>query len=210
MGAAAADGGAAAASSAAAAAAFASNSGGGAAAKPAFARYNALLKEQQIRAQRKTRQIAHELQYIESLVELQKSVTESEGPEIKDALWEERYMWWIAQKEATGKYPENFHQFYRERGETDGLPPEKKKKKKKAEGEKEPSAAEKANAKAKLEKEKAAQAARENTKQGQKKLEEERKAAMALSLKTLVGPTHVSRHAHRTHATCARCVSSCW
>ena len=53
-------------------------------------KYDPLTKEAQIRAQRKTRQIEHELKYIESLVELQKSVTEVEGPEMKDAMWEER------------------------------------------------------------------------------------------------------------------------
>lgn len=144
-------------------------------------KYDPLTKEAQIRAQRKTRQIEHELKYIESLVELQKSVTEVEGPEMKDAMWEERserprqreagkeamgnaggvrngssekdrraigsramgvfcflsfpsprppgrYQWWIEAKAKTGKYPENFNNFYRERGEGDGLVEKKKKK----------------------------------------------------------------------------------
>ena len=56
------------------------------------------------------------------------------------------------------------------------------------------SAAEKAKLKAQKEKEKAAATARAGTKQGMKKLEEERKAKMALSLKTLVGPTHLVNH----------------
>jgi hypothetical protein len=180
----------------AAAAAAASAAGAGAAAAAAggakSAKYDPLSKELQIRAQRKTRQIDHELKYIESLVELQKSVTETEGPEMKDQMWEERYQWWIAQKEATGKYPENFNQFYRDRGEGEGLVDKKKKKKKGAGEDKGASAAEKAKLKAQKEKEKAAAEAKANTKQGQKKLEEERKAAMALSLKTLIGPTHVS------------------
>lgn len=178
----------------------------GVAAPTKAAKYDPLAKESQIRLQRKTRQIEHELKYIEALVELQKNVTEVEGPEMKDAMWEDRYQWWIDQKEKTGKYPENFNQFYRDRGEGDGLV-EKKKKKKKSD-EKGLTAAEKAAAKAQKEKEKAAQAARENTKQGQKKLEEERKAKMALSLKTLVGPTHVSQR--QTRRTARRlCVRSC-
>ena len=164
----------------------------GGVAKPT--KYDPLTKEAQIRAQRKTRQIEHELKYIESLVELQKNVTEIEGPEMKDAMWEERYQWWIDQKAKTGKYPDNFNQFYRDRGETDGLPELKKKKKKKTSEDAGLSASEKAAAKAQKEKEKAAQTARENTKQGQKKMEEERKAKLALSLKTLVGPTHLINH----------------
>lgn len=162
------------------------------AAPPKAAKYDPLAKEASIRSQRKTRQIEHELRYIEALVELQKSVTELEGPEMKDSMWEERYQWWIEHKERTGRYPENFNQFYRERGEMPAV--EKKKKKKKAD--KPLSAQDKAKAKAQKEKEKAAAAAKENTKQGQKKAEEERKAKLALSLKTLVGPTHLINHMH--------------
>lgn len=179
---------------AAGASSLAGSSAAAAAPKAASSKYDPLAKEAQIRLQRKTRQIDHELKYIESLVELQKSVTEIEGPEMKDEMWEDRYQWWIAAKEKTGKYPENFNQFYRERGEGDGLIDKKKKKKKGAAGDKVQTAAEKAAEKAKKEKEKAAQLAKENTKQGQKKLEEERKAKMALSLKTLVGPTHLINH----------------
>lgn len=80
----------------------ASSSGAGGA-KPAVSKYDPHVKSAQIRQQRKTRQIDHELKYIESLVELQKSVTEVEGPEMKDEMWEERYQWWIDQKERTGK-----------------------------------------------------------------------------------------------------------
>jgi len=33
-------------------------------------------------------------------------VTETEGPEIRDALWDERFKWWNDQKSKTGMYVE--------------------------------------------------------------------------------------------------------
>jgi len=42
------------------------------------------LKEEQIRRNRKTRQVDNELKFVEGLVELQQQIQDSEGPEIKD------------------------------------------------------------------------------------------------------------------------------
>jgi len=155
---------------------------------PRPAKYDPHAKANQVRAQRKTRQLEHELRYIESLVELQRVVTEVEGPEMKDAMWEERYQWWIDYKERTGKYPDSFIQFYRERGqEPPGgmpLPPTKKPKKKKMTDE-EKKAAEKE--KEKKAKEAKAKAAASNAKG--KKGEE-----TTVNPDELVGPTHLVNH----------------
>merc|ERR1712071_708915 len=77
----------------------------------------------QVRVQRKTRQADNELKYVESLVELQQTVLDSEGPEMKDQMWDQRYQWWIEKKEITGKYPDSFEQFYKELELKENPPP---------------------------------------------------------------------------------------
>lgn len=57
-------------------------------------------------------QAENEVKYVEALHELQQAVHDGEGPELKDQMWDERYNWWIEQKKATGKYPDDFAQFY--------------------------------------------------------------------------------------------------
>lgn len=94
-------------------------------------KYDPVTKEQQIRKQRKTRQQDNELKYIESMGELQKVVMDAEGPEMKDKMWEERYNWWITQKEKTGKYPDDFETYYKSLDPNAGKDKEKKKKSKK-------------------------------------------------------------------------------
>lgn len=159
-------------------------------------KYDPKAKEELIRAQRKTRQVEYELKYIESLEVLRNQLYETEGPEMKDEMWEKRYNWWITQKEKTGKYPENFNDYYLEcepNSETAKLLADKllKKKPKKKKLSKEEKAAEKA----KKEKEKAAkEKEKANAKKGSKK--EDAAKALELSMRTLVGPTHLITHMH--------------
>lgn len=77
-------------------------------------KFDPQVKEEQIRRHRKTRQADNELKYVEALVDLQQMVHDSEGPEMKDAMWDDRYNWWIEKKEMTGSYPDNFEKFYKE------------------------------------------------------------------------------------------------
>jgi len=46
--------------------------------------------------------VENELHYVESLRDLEQQVKESEGPKMRDEMWQARYQWWIEQKEKTG------------------------------------------------------------------------------------------------------------
>jgi SpoVK/Ycf46/Vps4 family AAA+-type ATPase len=94
-------------------------------------KYDPVTKEQAIRRNRINRQAENELKYIEALGELRQSAKESEGPEMKDQMWDDRFNWWIKQKELTGKYPTGFDGYYKElaaaaAGEPQEEPEEKK------------------------------------------------------------------------------------
>ena len=41
------------------------------------------------------------------------------------SMWDERYQWWIEQKEKTGKYPDSFDGFYAELAEKNLTPEER-------------------------------------------------------------------------------------
>ena len=79
------------------------------------AKYDPLAKQAAIRLQRKTRQLDAALVYAEALSNLEQEVEQSEGEAMKERMWDERYGWWIAHKETTGKYPMDLTQFYMER-----------------------------------------------------------------------------------------------
>ena len=93
--------------SAAAAAASATSS--------ALPKYEPLVKEQQIRMQRKTRQLDAQLSFSDGLRTLEADIEAEEGEDMKERLWNERYDWWIAEKERTGKYPLDLTDFYAQR-----------------------------------------------------------------------------------------------
>ena len=75
-------------------------------------RYDPLAKEQQIRLQRKTRQADAALAYHDALRALEGELEAQEGEQMKAAMWDERYNWWVEEKEKTGKYPLDLGQFY--------------------------------------------------------------------------------------------------
>ena len=79
------------------------------------AKYDPLAKQAAIRLQRKTRQLDAALVYAEALSNLELEVEQSEGEEMKERMWDERYSWWIQQKETTGKYPTDLARFYIDR-----------------------------------------------------------------------------------------------
>ena len=81
----------------------------------ALPKYEPLVKEQQIRQQRKTRQMDAALHFSDSLRVLEADIEAKEGEEMKQRMWDERYQWWIEEKEKTGKYPLDLSQFYIQR-----------------------------------------------------------------------------------------------
>lgn len=74
--------------------------------------YDPVAKETQVRKTRKARQADHEVGYIEALGEAAAQVQATVGAEVKDALWQERYEWWVAEKERTGKAPKSLAAYY--------------------------------------------------------------------------------------------------
>jgi hypothetical protein len=85
--------------------------------------YDPLIKAAQVRKARKARQADHEVLYGEALVELEQQVSNSVGPELRDALWNERYEWWLGEKQRTGKAPKTLDGYYAMVAERD-KPPE--------------------------------------------------------------------------------------
>jgi hypothetical protein len=77
--------------------------------------FDPVAKEQKLRQDRIARQEEHEIKYMESLADLRNSVLASEGHEMKDKMWDERFAWWIKQKEMTGTYPKDFVKFHEDR-----------------------------------------------------------------------------------------------
>ena len=75
-------------------------------------RYDPLVKEQQIRIQRKTRQMDAALHYQDRLRGLEVEIEAHEGEDMKQKMWDERYSWWVEEKEKTGKYPLDLSLFY--------------------------------------------------------------------------------------------------
>ena len=80
-----------------------------------LSKYDPLAKQAAIRLQRKTRQMDAALVYGEALASLEAEVEQSEGEAMKERMWDERYNWWIAHKEQTGRYPADLAQFYIDR-----------------------------------------------------------------------------------------------
>ena len=74
-----------------------------------------------IREQRKIRQSQLQLQYREILRELQSELRNDKYNELNDAMWDERYAWYIQHKLSTGKYPSNFNGFYDEKNKHDQI-----------------------------------------------------------------------------------------
>ena len=81
----------------------------------ALPKYDPQVKQHQIRQQRRTRQQDAALQYSEALPKLQVELEQSEGEALRERMWEERYAWWVQEKEKTGKYPDSLAGFYLER-----------------------------------------------------------------------------------------------
>lgn len=81
----------------------------------ALPKYDPLVKEYQIRQQRKTRQLDAALAFSDALRTLETELEAVEGDEMKERLWNERYDWWVAEKEKTGQYPLDLTRFYTER-----------------------------------------------------------------------------------------------
>ena len=73
---------------------------------------NAEVREAAIRQVRKTKQVDNELQYVQALDELKVSLKETEGPEIRSELRDERFKWWLKEKEEKGIMHEDFTEFY--------------------------------------------------------------------------------------------------
>jgi hypothetical protein len=77
-------------------------------------KYDPKKKEGQIRANRKTRQADMELKYVEALVDIKRDVVETEAPEMRERMWNERYEWWLQHREKTGKFADSFDKYYKE------------------------------------------------------------------------------------------------
>src|SRR5207244_418592 len=78
-------------------------------------KYDPLVKEHQVRLQRRTRQHDAALQYSEALPALQSELEQGEGDALRQRLWDERYHWWIEHRERTGAFPDGLSQFYVDR-----------------------------------------------------------------------------------------------
>lgn len=97
--------------------------GAGAAGGAGAGGYDPVVKAAQVRKSRKARQADHEVLYGEALVELEQQVSNAVGPELRDALWTERYEWWLGEKQRTGKAPKSLDGYYAMVAERD-KPPE--------------------------------------------------------------------------------------
>jgi len=107
-------------------------------------------------------------------------------------MWDERYQWWIEQREKTGKYPDSFKGFYEELAEKN-MPPEERARR---EEEKKAAAAAKAE---KGKKKKPDKKAEKKDKKGKKGKKGKKAAAdpvvdEKLTHATLLGPSPLVNH----------------
>jgi hypothetical protein len=178
--------------------------------------YDPLDKEKKIRRQRKAQQADNELKYIEALHDLEKSVADGEGPEMKDAMWDERCHWWIEQKRKTGKYPDSFDLFYKEKN----APVLTEEEKKKLAFEKEEEEKQKAIDKRKRDRDKRLRGSfdtkdmgtgKKGSKKGasepttpaftsRRRVEEEKKQLDKINSTTVIGPTPVTNYRTVSHS----------